>query len=483
MRAGLFFSWCVLVAACGDDGSAPGDAGGRRDGGPGVDGGGGGGDAGPGTDGGGGSDAGTPSGCALPEPYDVGATYASTIHVATTGDDGNDGSDGSPLATLDAAAGRATPGTRILMHAGTYMGSTYIELQGAAGMPIAIVGEGMVVLDASGEGEALHISEARHLVLENLSITGATVNGLNIDDGGSADTPAEHVVLRNIRVYGTGSGGNNDCIKLSGLDRFFIVDSDLSGCNAGDAIDMVGCHEGVIHGNAFHQTEGSGGIQAKGGSADVIIHGNTFTDVNARGINAGGSTGLEFFRPIDAAHEAARIRVVANVFVRPGENSGAPIAFVGCDGCVFANNTVIEPRTWIARILQETVDARFVPSRNGLYVNNLIVLNVGALRSGVFVNVGADTAPETFTFGSNLWWALDRDASWTGPDLPAPIPPETGSVVQMDPMLVDRAGGDYHISAGSPAIGAGRAVDGPAYPDFDGRCYADPPAIGAFAAP
>jgi hypothetical protein len=476
MRRLLILGCIGTFAACGDDASSPDAGGGVRDGGATVD-------SGGGTDGGPGTDTGTLPACALPEPFDTGATYATTLHVATTGDDSNDGSESSPLATLGEAASRATPGTRILLHAGTYTGSTYLEIAGEPGRPIAIVGEGMVVLDAEGAAEVLHLVEARHLVLENLSFTGSTTNGVNVDDGGSYDTPAEHVVFRNIRIYGTGSGGNNDCLKLSGLDRFHVIDSDFTDCDAGDAIDMVGCHDGVIHGNAFHQTLGSGGIQAKGGSADVIIHGNTFTDVNARGVNAGGSTGLEFFRPIDAPHEAARIHVVANVIVRPGENSGAPIAYVGCDACVFAHNTVVEPRTWIARILQESTDARFVPSRDGLYVNNLIVLNVGALRGGVFVNVGAGTAPETFTFGNNLWFALDRDDTWTGPALPDPIPPETGSVVQMDPLLVDRDADDYHLQPGSPAIAAGRALTGPPFPDFDGRCYAAPPAAGAFAAP
>src|SRR5690606_17304789 len=136
-------------------------------------------------------------------------------------------------------------------------------------------------------------------------------------DGGSYETPAEHVVLRNITVRDVGSGGNNDCIKLSGLDRFFILDSDISSCNEGDGIDMVGCHHGVISGNTIHDTF-DGGIQAKGGSADTIIHGNRFIDVAGRSINAGGSTGLEFFRPIDAPYEAARLRVVGNVFVRSG---------------------------------------------------------------------------------------------------------------------------------------------------------------------
>lgn len=423
----------------------------------------------------------TPAACALPTPFDVGVTYERTLHVSTGGSDSADGSEGAPLATLREAARRATPGTRIVMAAGTYGGSTYLEgLRGEATRPIAIVADGDVVLDAGGAGEVLHVTDPRYLVIEGLTIQNASVNGLNIDDGGSPETPAEHVVLRGLTVRDVGTGGNNDCIKLSGLDRFFVLGSDISACNAGDAIDMVGCHEGVISGNDIHDALG-GGIQAKGGSADTVIHGNRFRDVRGRSVNAGGSTGLEFFRPIDAPYEAARLRVVANVFVRSGESSGAPIAYVGCDACVFANNTIVEPLTWVARILQETTDARFVPCRDGVFANNLVVLNAGVVRA--IVNVGGNTAPETFTFANDLWWALDRDASWAGPSIDSSIPPEVSPVIQEDPELADLAGGDYRISATSPAAGAGRAITGAPYPDFDGRCYDDPPAIGAFTTP
>jgi hypothetical protein len=423
-------------------------------------------------------DASAPS-CRGPAPFDEAITYARTLYVATTGDDASgDGSDARPFATLRAAAMRAMPGTRIQLRAGTYRGSTFLSnLRGTATQPIAIVGEGAVILDAMRMGEALHISDPTYLVLENFTIRNSTANGLNIDDGGSADSPAHHVVMRRLRFDAVGSGGNNDCIKLSGLDDFHVLETDITSCNAGDAIDMVGCHDGFIARNRFHDTVGSGGVQAKGGSARVTIHGNVFENVNGRAINAGGSTGLEFFRPIDAPYEAAQLRVTSNVFIRPGANSGAAIAYVGCDACVFANNTVIEPQTWVARILQETTGARFVASRDGVFVNNVVVFNRSALRT--FFNVGANTAPATFVVGNNLWHSLDTPA-FAGPVVSDGIPAESGTLFQRDPMFADRAMRDFHIGAASPAARAGRAVAGAAIGDHDGRCFGAPPSIGAF---
>ena len=462
----------TLALGCGDDASGIDagvlDAATPRDGGDlGVRG-----DGGGGGDGGAPLDGSSPGLCALPVAFDVGVTYARELHVDASRT-GGDGSVASPFGSLRDAIRAATPGTRVLLAAGTYRGTTYIDsLAGTAAQPIAIVGEGDVILDADGGGEVMHLSEATYVVLEHLVFTNATGNGLNIDDGATSATPAHHVVLRDIEVRDIGTGGNNDCIKLSGLDDYFILDSRVMRCNAGYAIDHVGCHRGFIHGCRFSDSAG-GGIQMKGGSSDILVHGNQFSDIAERSINAGGSTGLEFLRPIDATYEAARLCIEANIFVRSG--AGA-IAFVGCDACVFANNDVFDPQRWVARILQETVDPRFVPSRNGLFVNNLVIFSTAALST--FVNVGPDTAPETFTFANNLWYATD-DASFAGPTLTDGIPPETGSVIQMDPGVRETS---WDLCAGAPGSFAGVVVEG-STADYRGQCWAsERPSIGAVQA-
>jgi hypothetical protein len=441
-----------------------------------------GGSSGSGGSGGSGGDGGSSDpACALPAPIDEGFTWERTLHVAMDGsDDSGDGSEGSPFATIEGALAEVMPGTRVLVHAGTYGPFGADGLAGEEGSPIGIIADGEVTLEANGANAIIGMSDAAYVVIQGFTLTGAPVHGMNIDDGGSAQTPSHHIVLRDLTIPSAGSGDNNDCIKLSGVDDFWVLDSDIAGCDRGEIIDMVGCHRGVIAGNYFHDAI-QNGVQAKGGSADTIIHGNRFENIPGRAVNAGGSTGLDFFRPIDAPHEAARITVVSNVCVRNGMEGGAAVAYVGCDGCVAAHNTIIEPRSWIIRILQESTDARFVPSREGVFVNNLIVLTPGDLRAEL-VNVGGGTAPETFTLGNNLWYAPSEDASWS-PSLGGSVPAEVDSLVQMDPQLVDYEGGDYHLAAGSPAIGAARMLDGEPLADFDGRCFAASADIGAFAEP
>jgi len=426
------------------------------------------------------SDGALPTTCAAPRAFDEGASYERELFVATSGDDANDGSSTRPLRSIRAASDRATAGTRVVVRAGSYQNVSLNGVKGEALRPIAFVAEGEVFIEgATGVGWAM--SSPSYVVIQGFTIQNAPITGLSIDDGGNIGTPAHHVVLRNLTVRNTGTGGNNDCIRLSGVDDFWLLGSKVSNCNRGEALDLVGCHRGVVSKNQFRDTQ-QGGVKAAGGSSDTLIHANLFENVPGRAVSAGGSTPAEQFRPSDAAHEALRIRVVANLFLRTGtdNSSGTTIAYVGCDGCVFAHNTVVEPRRVIARILQENTAARLVPARNGLFVDNLLLIDTWQLSGSV--SVGAGTLPESFVFGSNLWFAVDQ-TSYTGPVLDGGIPQETGSLVQVSPQLVDRVNGNYRPLSTSPANGAARPLDFALPPDFDGRCYTSPATLGAFAAP
>lgn len=237
---------------------------------------------------------------AAPEPFDQDVTYTRTLHVSVKGTSNGDGSLSAPFDSIRAAIRHATPGTRILVQAGTYTGAIDIDgLRGEPGRPIAISAAGQVTLEAGGAQVVVSGTDLRYVVIEGFTIRGARAHGINIDDGGSYETPTEYLILRGITVAGSGSGGNNDCIKLSGVDNFWVTDSEAWGCNRGEIIDMVGCHNGYIARNYFHEPVASG-VQAKGGSADILIHANIFANIPGRAVNAGGSTGLEFFRPLDA---------------------------------------------------------------------------------------------------------------------------------------------------------------------------------------
>jgi hypothetical protein len=440
-----------------------------------------GGSSGAGGAAGGSAGAGGTAECAAIATFADGLVPSKELHVAIGGSDSNDGSSNSPLASIKKATDLATPGTAIRIHSGTYAGGTYISgLAGNASAPIWLggaPGEARPVIE--GGGEALHFTKVRYLVVHDLELRNTTQNGINIDDGGEyANIDAtRYVIFQRLDLHDIGSTGNQDCLKMSGVDDYFVLDSKFARCGAGgSAIDQVGCHAGVIARSSFTQMGGNA-IQTKGGSSEIEIKWNLMQDAGARAVNMGGSTGLQFFRPplstSSPNYEAKNIRVIANVIV----GSAAALGFVGCVDCLAANNTLVDPTNWILRILQETSSQSgytFLPAQNGRFVNNLVYFDRSALST--YINVGAGTDAATFQFQNNLWYAHDDPSQSQPSGLPAA---ETGGIAGQNPTLANPGGGDYRITDQSPAAAAGTSI-GSITGDFDGTCYASPPSIGAF---
>lgn len=354
---------------------------------------------------------------------------------------------------LRRALAGAMSGTTIRIAPGHYRGGLSARsLQGEPGRPIVLAAaehDRPPVIEGGDTG--LHLSDPAYVELRGLVIAGVRGNGLNIDDGGSYDSPARHVLLRGLTVRDVGPRGNLDGIKLSGVDDFRV-----EGCtverwgSGGSGIDMVGCHRGTVSGCTFRHTEGIGdsGVQAKGGSREVRVAGCRFEHAGSRAVNLGGSTGLAFFRPKPQGYEAKGITVEDCTFI----GSQAPVAFVGVDGAEVRHNTIYRPRRYTVRILQETTGPDFVPCRNGRFTDNLIVYRSDEMV--LPVNVGPRTASETFELARNAWYCLDAPGR-SRPELPIP---EADGVYGVDPRFRDAEGGDLrHDPDGPPGWFGARA--------------------------
>lgn len=366
------------------------------------------------------------------------------------------------------AAKVAQPGDTIRIHPGNYRGTFLISnLRGTAKSPIVIMGadKNQVLMDAGTEG--FHFSDVAYLKIQDLTFSGQTANGMSIDDAGSFDTPSKHLIISNCDFKNMGAQGNNDFLKLSGVDSFEVSNCKfINGAAGGSGIDMVGCHYGVIK-NCTLDSMGANSIQIKGGSQYIRVENNVFHNGGQRSLNLGGSTGRAFFRPQNATFEAADLQVYGNVFIK----SQVPIAFVGSERVDVANNTIYLPEKWIIRILQETVDtSRFVPCRNNWFRNNIIyysnVVNTP-------VNIGGNTLPATFLFGHNLWYN-HSDPSNSSPKLPVT---ETDAINGQDPLFINAH--QFSLQAKSPAIQSGTPIKGLSM-DVKGNHFKSPPSMGAF---
>lgn len=313
-------------------------------------------------------------------------------------------------------------GDVLLLAPGVYSGGHHVE--GIVNLTVEALDPAQPPRFAGGT-TGWHFSRCPGLRLRHLIVSGQSVNGLNLDEGGTARPAVTGVMLENLTVEDIGPKGNHDGIKISGLTDLVICGCRITGWG-GQGIDLVGCHRVRIEGCHFTGKTGysaSAGIQIKGGSSGVTVENCDFDDAGERPLNVGGSTGLEFFRPPGARHEAKDVVVRGNRIRR----SLCAAAFVGVDGAEFSDNTVLHPKRWIFRILQETRAEGFTPCRNVLVSGNRIVFRRDQVVTEV--NIGDGTAPETFRFEGNRWFAEDRPQA-SRPRLPVA---ETDGVHGQDP--------------------------------------------------
>lgn len=373
---------------------------------------------------------------------------------------------------IAAAAPTAQPGDTLLIHEGTYPGGQFIyDLQGTADQWITIKnapGESVVF---QGSTEALHFIDPAYVKVSGLIFEQQTGNGVNCDDGGNYETPALHMIFEDCIFRDMNASGNNDLLKLSGLDSFEVRNCQfLNGASGGSGIDMVGCHYGTFTDNYF-ENMGSNAFQVKGGSAHIRIERNFFRNAGQRTLNLGGSTGLAFFRPDTAHYEAANIQVYSNIIV----GSWAAVAYVGSVNVEVVNNTIYLPENWVIRILQETVDPeRFLECGDNSFINNIVYMNNGLSTE---TNIGPNTRPETFTFSHNLWYNA-HNTSWNGPNIPVN---DDHIILNEDPGFENVVEDNFAISPVSPAAGSGVFTGAPQL-DYLEANFANPPSIGAIEA-
>jgi hypothetical protein len=362
---------------------------------------------------------------ALPSPPAAGVT----IVVSTT-------------AEFRSALAAATAGTTVSVRPGNYEGGYHRrDLIGTAAAPVVITAADPAAPPVFvGGSDGLGLSHAQYVTLRDLVFERAQQNGINVDDGQRADTSSHHVTFTRVVVRDI-PNGNRDGIKLSGVNDFVIENTTIERWGSdGSAVDMVGCHRGVIRNSVFRHTPGmpvGNGLQMKGGTTTVTITGNRFEHAAGRAVQLGGETGLQFFRPQPPGpFEVKDVVVERNVFVG-GETA---VAFVSSDGGIFRFNTIYLPTKYLFRILQENDGPGFVHSRNGVFSDNIVYWTGTRV-----VNIGANTEPASFTLARNAWYRAD-DPAQSRPELPSP---EVGGLYGVDPQFV-AAPVDLHTRLTTP---------------------------------
>ncbi len=368
--------------------------------------------------------------------------------------------------SLSSASGIAIPGDTILIKGTLTLGDQVAELKGNPSNWIYIIGKENATY--SGGNTALQLSDCEYVHISNLIIEKQILNGMNIDDAGSYNTPTHHIKIDNCTFRDMAGTGNNDLLKLSGFEDFEVTNCTfVNGSEGGSGIDMVGCHNGLIANNYF-ENMGSNCIQAKGGTRNINITRNMFINGGNRAVNIGGSTGLAYFRPQDSKTESQDMSIYANVFVG-GE---CAVAFVGTVNSHVYNNTIVGSRKWVFRILQETVDPdRFLSCGDNSFYNNAVQFDDSLSMT---VNIGSNTRPESFKFYNNLWYK-EKGKPWNH-NLPSE---DLNSITGTSPELRQKYGFDIYPLKSLVMAGRGKELSKSTF-DYDSLLYANPPTMGAF---
>ncbi|MCD6365377.1 MAG: right-handed parallel beta-helix repeat-containing protein, partial [Planctomycetes bacterium] len=330
-------------------------------------------------------------------------------------------------ASLAAALSIAADGDEVLLAPGTY--TDHVGVSNLTGVTIRSADpNNQAIIDGSTHNDAMRLQSPVRVTIADLIITGAGDNGLHID--AAAGPSAQDVTIRNVTVLDTNPDGNHDAIKLSGVYGFH-VDGVYVNTWGGSAIDMVGCHNGLIENSLFDNTgcdELSGtGVRPKGGSTHITIRANRLINANERPLSFGGSTGLQWFDPQPPGDvEADYITAEGNVLISPK----AGICYINIDDHVVARKNVLyRPNRWVMRIQKENTNPGFVDTQKGSFIDNIVLWEEGDIH--LFVGSSAGTMPETFTFAGNQWYNMTEPSNST-PDLPAA---ETGGTYGIDPQV------------------------------------------------
>jgi hypothetical protein len=203
--------------------------------------------------------------------FETGKTPTVEIHVATDGsDDTGDGSASAPYASVARALQDAEPGAAVRIHAGAYPVRISVEdLSGTADAPIWIggaPGEAKPVI--SGGSEGMHLTRVRYVIVHDLEVQNATQNGINCDDGGDTTTlrHAPRHLPQCVSSTTSGTGGNQDCLKLSGVNDYYVLDSEFTPVrrrHVRSGVDHVGCHGGLLVGTISTRLSANA-VQCKG---------------------------------------------------------------------------------------------------------------------------------------------------------------------------------------------------------------------------
>ena len=465
-------------------------------------------------------DAGPPppeDGGPVPPSEGCGTPVGNVYYVSPSGDDAAAGSEAAPWQTLGKATATAQPGDTVYLMAGTYAERLVPQTSGTAGNYISYAVDpagGPAVIDGSGvplaEGGLAQIGRSYikvcGLTIRNSPLYGVAAGqdsdevpewihlvGLDVENSGEAaiyvEGVSDVVIEQNLTRDSVSSGigvwyssrvavrhnqvvnarnnedlGHEESISISGTADFEVSNNEIwldngTPCTGGNAAIKIkeSARRGKVFANYVHDfyPEGHIGLDAWEAGLDggptlntIDLYGNRIEDSGGFRVSSEEGGLVEAINIYDniVTHTENGIMVTDSANNGPKRNIN------------IYNNSIYEGGIeGFSGIYITTSNFRSVVIRNNIVVSSQwsagkISLGDAAMQSEVTVDHNLSFGPKDY--------CIDGFASCV--EL-SNLPGNTTA----DPLWVDAAGGDLHLTAASPAVDQGAAIDGLTV-DFDG---------------
>ena len=437
-----------------------------------------------GTDGGAGTDGNVPP--AATSAPSSGPTY----YVSPTGSDGNPGTAGSPWKTLAKAGASATPGSTVIVRAGTYNESFTPSVSGTSAAAM-ITFKSETPRAAQITGAAVSLSSVDYVRLEGFDILNTNSGpGLNSVHVQSYTQTGHGHGIQIVGNYIHAIGDNNKyAIWAANVTDLLIENNEMynNGLNGVYVADCGGVdgrytQNVIIRGNYIHHNLADG-IHPEG--VNILIENNRIGDQYG---SPKHQDGIECYGPVDGM--IIRNNLIwdtsQNIYLS-GENPNAPIRNVQVLGNVVwnQNNPDGGKGLSIGGNLSPITNLRIDGNTFGYNVMNIISDSYAqstsayitglTMRNNIFYVCGPSftvrnpaVIDNNFMYNPGSGSTFNVGWSYVGYSSPAAIQAATGQRwFSFDPMFVNPNPSnlstqlrDFRLLAGSPCIDKGVAVAG-----------------------
>ena len=372
------------------------------------------------------------------------STGSKSLYLATTGSDSNSGTLTSPLKTLNKALSIAGDGTNIYVRGGSYGAQPVAGRRFSPSNPVTVQGypgETATFVGQTTYTNAITLTDCQGIRLRDITIDAPYNANLKVDTSQHIDF--DNLIVRNAGRSGT---GGVDC-SSSAILVTRSPTTTTSRCGTARSTTTASRRHGYDHQIYL----GSAG-DLKGTSDEAGLRGGVF----ANNLVYDGPTGYG----LQLGDSARNVIITNNTFVHQYD----PVSSAGSAIMVWNGQT----NTW--------------GTRDCLIVNNIFTNNVAsAVISSLSQNATSNVVRNNLAFANGQTSYVPTYGTKVGFTLGT-------NFASADPLYVNYANKNFHLQAGSPALGKAdpayappRDGDGNARALYvDGGSGLSAPALGAF---